>query len=70
MLYAPIASKSCKKPICFARMTGIGPMTSADPAEWATYSTEAAARQSSAMLHPLTVLEVRPIGDLDEGEAT
>lgn len=62
------ASRYDGKPLYFARMTGIGPMTTADLAEARTWERAADALRSPACLHPLVRFSAVRLEDLT-GEA-
>jgi hypothetical protein len=64
VLHEPLSSGQQGKMLCFVQMTGIGPMASDDPLEWARFSSEAAARQCPAVLHSLTFYEPRLASEL------
>jgi hypothetical protein len=49
------------KPLWFKQMTGIGPMTTADPSERAVFPTREAALASPAMFHALSFYEVEEV---------
>ncbi len=55
MSYMLLNSSTYKdKPLYFARMTAIGPMSTADPAEAMVFASKEAAMQHPAMFFPLT----------------
>jgi hypothetical protein len=62
VLLETLASKRQKKPLYFARMTGIGPMTTPDLSEAATYATEEEARRSPACFHMFSFFEPERVG--------
>lgn len=53
------------KPLWFQQMTGIGPMTTADPGERATFVSREAALASPAMRHLLSTFEPEPVSGGD-----
>jgi hypothetical protein len=57
MLEEPLATEKQGKPIRFAKMVPIGPMSSAEPEEWATFETKEQALRSPAVAHMLTCYE-------------
>lgn len=60
VLRETIASKRLGKPIWFQQMTGIGPMTTANPGMAAIYATKQDALASPAMRFALTMFSVEP----------
>jgi hypothetical protein len=63
VLIETLASERQRRPLYFARMTGIGPMTTSELAEAAFYETEEEARRSPACSFSLTFFEPVRIGD-------
>lgn len=57
VLHEPFSSESQGKMLCFAGMTGIGPMTSPDPDEWVRFDSKEAALRCPAVYHSLTFFE-------------
>lgn len=61
VLEEELATKREGEPIRFARMVMIGPMSSNEPQEWATFSSEQEAMQSPAYLHALSCFEPKEV---------
>ena len=61
VLVESFASKRQGRTLWFKQMTGIGPMTTTDPAERAEFPSEEAARQCPAMWHALSFYEVERV---------
>lgn len=64
VLHEPVSSERVGKTLCFVQMTGIGPMSSEDPAKWARFGSEAEAQECPAVLHSLTFYEPRPLAEV------
>lgn len=62
VLRETFASKRQGKPLWFAGMTGIGPRTTADPAERVEFATRDDAARCPAMFHALSFYEVEEAG--------
>jgi hypothetical protein len=64
VLQEVLASKRQKQPVCFARMTAIGPMTSVEPEDWARFDSEQEAMRCPAYYHALSCHEPRSEADV------
>lgn len=68
VLHEPFSSESQGTTLCFAGMTGIGPMTSPDPDEWVRFSSREAAGRHPAIWHAPTFYEPVLESDLAGGK--
>lgn len=59
VLVETFTSKQSGRTHWFQRMTGIGPMATADPDKAAVFLTEDGARRCPALWHPLSFYEVQ-----------
>jgi hypothetical protein len=66
VLYEPFSSERQGKTLCFAGMTGIGPMASNDPDEWERFDSKEAAARCPAVYLSLTFYEPRLEDDLPD----
>jgi len=61
ILRAKVASQTQGRPLYFARMTGIGPMTTAMKAEACVFATREDAMRSPAAMFPWEFFEPEPL---------
>lgn len=61
VLRETFVSKQQGRDVWFKQMTGIGPMTTADPAERATFATREDAAASPATRHLLSSYEIEEV---------